>query len=168
MDKTTVTKDIENNSLTIERTFAAPASRVWRAYADKEWFEKWWGPEGWETTTKEFEFTPGGKIHYCMKCVDKEQGEFYGQEAWGIMEITEIDEPNRFAAKDYFSNSEGTIDENMPSQRFEVTLIESDGNTRLVTRSLTDTTEELEQLVKMGMAEGFASQLNRLEALLAK
>lgn len=165
MDSVKVTKDLETRTLTIERVFDAPKEKLWRAYADKEWFEKWWGPEGWETTTKEFDFRAGGRIHYCMKCVDENQDEWFGQEAWGLMEIESIDEPNSFSARDFFSNAEGTVDTNMPSQKFAVELIEEEGKIRLVSRSITDSAEQLEELLKMGMVEGFSSQLNKLEDL---
>lgn len=167
MDDVTVTKDLENKTLIIERVFNAPKEKLWRAYTDKEWFEKWWGPEGWETTTKEFNFTPGGRIHYRMKCVDENQGEWFGQEAWGLMDLESIEEPNTFSAKDYFSNAEGTIDEKMPTQRFVVEFVEEDGKTRLINRSISESAEQLEELIKMGMIEGFSSQLNKLEKLLA-
>lgn len=169
MDKTKVTKDLENKTLIIERTFDASKEKLWRAYADKEWFEKWWGPEGWQTTTKEFDFKPEGKIHYGMKCVDENQGEWFGQESWGIMQFQTIDELNSFSALDHFSDESGTINDQMPSQRFEVEFVdEGNGKTRLVSRSITDTAEQLEELVKLGMVEGFNSQLNRLEILLAE
>ena len=167
MDKVKVTKDLENKTLTIERSFDTPKERLWQAYADKDMFESWWGPEGWQTTVKEFNFTPGGTIHYGMKCVDENQGEWFGQESWGLMRLEEIDEPNRFTAKDYFSDPEGTVNTEMPGQQFSVEFVEEGGQTRLVTRSVTETAEQLEELVKMGMVEGFSSQLNRLEKLLA-
>lgn len=126
MDTTKVTKDLENKALIIERVFDTPKEKLWKVYADKDWFEKWWRPEGWETTAKVFEFTPGGTIHYGMKCVDENQGEWFGQE-----------------------------------------LVEEEGRTRLTSRSICNTVEDLEQLVKMGMVEGFSSQLNKLEGLLA-
>jgi uncharacterized protein YndB with AHSA1/START domain len=167
MDKTKVTKDLETKTLTIERTFDAPKDKVWRAYADKDWFERWWGPEGWETTVKEFDFRPGGRVHYCMKCVDENQGEWFGQESWGLMMLEAISEPNSISAQDRFSNAEGTVEESMPRQRFEIELVDDGGKTRLVTRSIAESAEQLEELVKMGMVEGFSSQLNRLELLLA-
>lgn len=167
MDKTKVTKDLENKTLIIERIFDAPKEKVWKAYADKGWFERWWGPEGWETTTKTFEFTPGGTIHYGMKCIDENQGEWFGQESWGLMKIESIEEFHSFTATDSFSNSEGSVDDTMPTQKFEVELVEENGKTRLISRSVCGTVDELEQLMKMGMVEGFASQLNKLEALLA-
>ena len=168
MPEVKVNKDLENKTLTISCTFDAPKEKLWKAYADKEWFEKWWGPEGWQTTTKEFNFNVGGKIHYGMKCVDEKQAEWFGQESWGLMEIEELDAPNRFTAKDAFSNPEGSIVENMPVQRFVVEFIEQDGKTTLLSKSICESAEQLEELVKMGMVEGFSSQLNRLETLMAE
>lgn len=165
MDKIKVNKDLENKTLTIEREFDAPKEKVWQAYADKKQFESWWGPEGWETTTKEFDFSPGGKIHFGMKCVDKNQVDWYGKESWGMMEIESIDEKNRFTAKDHFADADGNINEQMPTQKFIVEFVEENGKTRLINHSVMETAEQLEQLVKMGMVEGFSSQLNKLERL---
>lgn len=168
MDKLKVTKDLESKTLTIERTFNAPKEKLWSFYADKQKFESWWGPEGWVTTTKEFNFVPGGKIHYGMKCVDENQGEFFGQESWGLMVLETLDRPNSFSAVDYFSSPDGAPNAEMPSQRFTVELVEEGSVTRLVTKSITQTADQLEELVKMGMVDGFASQLNKLEKLLSE
>ena len=61
----------------------------------------------------------------------------------------------------------GGPNEDMPSQKFIVEFIEEGDTTRLVTRNITDSSEQLEELLKMGMVEGYASQLNKLEVLLA-
>lgn len=167
MDKVKVTKDLENMTLVVERAFDAPKAAIWKAYADKEMFQRWWGPEGWETTVKEFSMTPGGKIHYGMKCVDEKQGDFFGQESWGLMEIQDVEEGTSFTARDWFSDAEGNKNAEMPAQKFVVELIEEDGRTRLLSKSITETEEQLEELIKMGMVEGFASQLQKLETLLA-
>lgn len=168
MDKTKVTKDTEHKTLSIERVFDAPKEKLWRAYADKAWFEKWWGPEGWETTAKTFDFKVGGKIHYGMKCVDKNQGEWYGQESWGLMEITALDEPNSLEANDSFSDATGAVSGDMPTQKFRVEFVDEGGKTRMISRSISESVEQMEQLLKLGMVEGFSSQLNRLEKLLAE
>lgn len=166
MEKTKVTKDLENNSLVIERRFNAPKHKIWQAYADQQLFEKWWGPEGWETTTKEFDFKVGGRIHYGMKCVDQRQSDWYGKTSWGLMEIQSIDEGTSFSVKDFFSNEDGTVDETLPAQRFTVELTEENGQTVLTSRSYVNSAEELEQLIQMGMIQGFESQLDKLEAML--
>jgi uncharacterized protein YndB with AHSA1/START domain len=165
MDKVKVTKDVENKTLTIEQTFDAPKEKLWHAYTDKNEFEKWWGPEGWQTTTKEFDFRPGGQIHYGMKCVDKDQGEWFGKESWGLTHIESVDDLHSFTAKDYFADADGTVDPEMPPQKFVVEFIEEDGKTHLINRSIVETAEQLEQLIQMGMVEGFSSQLQKLDEL---
>lgn len=167
MTKAHVTKDLENKTLSIERTFDASPEKVWKAYSDKEMFESWWGPEGWVTTAKQFDFMPGGTIHYMMKCVDENQGEWFGQEAWGIMVLDAVDAPNRFSAQDHFSDSEGSKNPDMPAQRFVVDFIEEDGKTRLVNKSIFETVGAMEEVITMGQIEGFESQMNKLEKLLA-
>jgi uncharacterized protein YndB with AHSA1/START domain len=167
MEKVKVNKDLDNKTLTFDQMFNAPKEKVWRAYSNKEWFEKWWGPEGWETTALEFDFKVGGKIHYCMKCVDESQGEWFGRESCGLMHIEKVEEQDRFSAIDYFSDAEGVISDQMPSQKFDVEFIEEGGKTRLVNRSLVETVEHFVELEKMGMVEGFTSQLRKLELLLS-
>lgn len=168
MSNTKVTKDLDNKTLTIERTFDAPQEKLWRAFTDKDWFVKWWGPEGWETTVKEFDFRPGGRNHYGMKCVDKNQGEWYGQESWGLMRYETIDEPNSFTYKDYFSDADGTIQEGMPAITATLEFVKADGKTTLITRCQGDSAEDIEKLVAMGMIEGYDSSANKLEKLLAE
>jgi uncharacterized protein YndB with AHSA1/START domain len=161
-----VTKDLENNTLIIEREFDAPKENVWRAYADREWFEKWWGPEGWETTAKEFDFVPGGRILYDMKCVDENQGEWFNQSSWGLMVIDSVDTPNSFSYTDYFSDENGAINQEMPSLKITNEFIEENGKTKLVSRSIADSAEQIEQLIKMGMVDGITSQMRKLDQLL--
>jgi uncharacterized protein YndB with AHSA1/START domain len=168
MDNTKVTKDLEAKTLTIERTFAAPKDKLWRAYADKDWFVQWWGPEGWETTVKEFDFQPGGRNHYCMKCVDENQGEWFGQESWGLMEYQTIAEPNGFTYIDYFADADGTKQPDMPALTIIVELQEADGQTTLITRCQAESVEAIEKLLAMGMVEGFSSSANRLERLVTQ
>jgi uncharacterized protein YndB with AHSA1/START domain len=163
-----VTKDLENKTLTIEREFNGSIDKVWKAYADKETFEKWWGPEGWETTTKEFNFTAGGRVHYDMKCVDEAQGEWFGQSSWGVMVIDAVDAPNSFTYSDYFSDENGTLNQEMPALKVTNEFTEQDGITKLVSRSYADSADQIEQLLQMGMIEGFTSQLLKLDALLAE
>lgn len=165
MAEVKVTKDLENNKLVIEYVANGPREKVWRAFADKEWFEKWWGPEGWETSTREFNFQPGGKVHYGMKCVDERQGEWFGHVSWGLMDIQQIDEPNSFTYVDYFSDEAGVPNKEMPALKVKNEFIDEAGKTRFISTSFADSAEQIEQLVKMGMIEGFSSQLEKLDVL---
>ena len=161
-----VTKDLENNKLIIEREFDAPKDKVWSAYAEKELFEKWWGPEGWTTVAKEFDFTPGGRVHYDMKCVDPQQTDWFNQSSWGLMVIDEINEPDSFTYTDYFSDEDGNMNDEMPALKITNEFVELDnGRSKLVSTSIADNAEQIEELVKMGMIEGFSSQLTKLDTL---
>ncbi len=160
-----VTKDLQNKKLVIEYLANGSLEKVWRAYTDKDWFEKWWGPEGWETTVKEFSFEPGGRVHYGMKCVDKNQGEWFGQESWGMMDIQAVNDPKSFTYKDYFSDAQGTLNTEMPVMVVTNEFTEEDGKTKIVSTCLADSAEQIEELLKMGMIEGFSSQLTKLDTL---
>lgn len=163
---TNVTKKPETNQIIIERTFAASPERVFNAFTSPDELAKWWGPEGWETTTKEFEFRPGGRWHYGMKCVDEAQGEWFGTTSWGVSIYETINTPVSYSYTDYFSNEAGELDENMPltksSNSFEA---EGDG-CRFTSVTTCNTREEYDKLIGMGMIEGFDSSLNRLESVI--
>lgn len=42
------------------------------------------------------------------------------------------------------------------------------GRTRIVSRCLADSADQIEELIKMGMIEGYSSQLKKLEVLVAE
>lgn len=153
-------------TLVIERTFQGPINRVWKAYADKATFEKWWGPEGWETTAKKFDFREGGLIHYDMHCVDKNQGEWYGQHSWGVMLIKTVHAPNNFSYTDAFTDETGSPNHEMPTLKTIIRLAEVDGKTTMTIEATGETPEQVKKLLEMGMIEGFSSQMNKLDALL--
>ena len=163
-----VTKDLDNKTLSLEREFDAPKEKVWKAFTEKDLFEQWWGPEGWQTTAKEFNFVSGGRVHYDMKCVDENQGEWFGKSSWGVMVIDSVDEPNGFSYTDYFSDEDGTLNQEMPALKITNEFVEQDGKTKLISRSVADSAEQIEQLIQMGMVEGFTSQLLKLDQLLEK
>lgn len=168
MAEVKVTKDLDNKKLILEWEVAAPKEKVWKAYADKEMFEKWWGPEGWETKTKEFNFTPGGRVHYDMKCVDENQKDWFGQSSWGMMVLETVNEPDSFTYKDYFSDENGTLNQEMPTITVTNEFIDENGKTKVVSTALADSADQIEQLIKMGMVEGLTSQLNKLDAMMAE
>lgn len=167
MAEVKVTKDLENKKLVVEYVANGPIEKVWKAYADKDWFEKWWGPEGWETTTKDFNFVAGGRVHYGMKCVDEKQGEWFGQVSWGLMDIQSVDEGSSFTYVDYFSDEDANLNQELPALTVTNEFVEENGKTRIVSTSFADSAEQIEELIKMGMIEGFSSQLEKLDALVA-
>ncbi|WP_114569694.1 SRPBCC family protein [Exiguobacterium flavidum] len=157
----------EGAVLILERMFEAPRDLVFEAYSNQDHLERWWGPEGWETDIHQFEFRPGGIWHYCMRCVDETQGEFFGMESWGKAVFRKIDAPTFLAYTDYFSDASGTLSDELPSSEIEIDFEEKDGGTLVIFRSDFKTEEGLRQVLDMGVVEGFSSQLRRLDELLA-
>lgn len=110
---------------------------------------------------------PGGRVHYGMKCVDENQGEWFGQVSWGVMDIQSVEAGRSFTYKDYFSDEEGKLNTEMPALAVTNEFIDDNGKTKIVSTSFADSAEQIEELIKMGMIEGFSSQLNKLDALVA-
>jgi uncharacterized protein YndB with AHSA1/START domain len=167
MEKTNITKNRETREIVMDRTFDASRDAVWDAWANPEKLAKWWGPRGWETTIKTFEFKPGGTWHYGMKCVDENQGEFYGQTSWGKAVFENIDEPNEFTYKDLFSDEQGNINPDMPAMVIRVTFTEQDGTTRVVSSGVFETVEDFDKVVAMGVEQGAAETWDRWAEFLA-
>lgn len=165
MSNTNVTKDAANKTLVVERVFDAPRDRVWRAWTDPEILVQWWGPRGWETVNKRFEFEPGGVWHYCMTCLDPDQGDFFEQESWGKATFLEINPPEGFIYKDEFSDANGKTDPEMPTMTITMEFHDEDGKTRIVSRSVFDSTEGYEKVIAMGVVEGLTQTWDRLDEL---
>jgi uncharacterized protein YndB with AHSA1/START domain len=81
------------------------------------------------------------------------------------MDIQAVDDGKSFTYKDYFSDEAGTLNTDMPTITVKNEFFSEDGKTKIVSTSFADTAEQIEQLIKMGMVEGFSSQLNKLDAL---
>ena len=58
--------DCAHNEIMITRLFDAPRELVWEAWTTPEHIAKWWGPNGFTTTTKSRDFRPGGHWVYTM------------------------------------------------------------------------------------------------------
>src|SRR5919108_3868836 len=50
----------------VTRTIEGPRRIVFEAYADVAHLSEWWGPNGFTTTTRSFEFRPGGVWEFIM------------------------------------------------------------------------------------------------------
>jgi uncharacterized protein YndB with AHSA1/START domain len=168
MGKTKFSIGEDKKSLHIERTFDAPKAKVWAAYSDPKILAKWWAPKGWETEIKHMEFKPGGYWHYGMKCMDKDQGDWYGKTSWGKGIYGRITPQESFELTDIFCDENGAEIPDMPVSTSVISFSEKDGKTSLVTRTTYPTAEALEQALKMGMEEGWGQAMDHLEAVLAQ
>jgi len=154
---------VDGNVLTIEREFNAPRSLVFQVYSDAEHIKQWWGPRGWELTVCNLDFRPGGIWHYCMKCIDRNQGDFYGMESWGKGIYSAIVQNEKIEYTDYFSDAEGNVPEDMPASAITLIFEEQDGRTKLITIARYVSAEALQTVLDMGMEHGFSETMDRLE-----
>jgi uncharacterized protein YndB with AHSA1/START domain len=163
-----MTSRVENGKeLILERTFKAPRELVFEAFTQAEHLRQWWGPRGWELTQCTVDLRPGGRWHYCMKCVDPAQGDFYGMESWGLGIYDEIRAPERLVYTDYFSDAQGNINTEMPTTQAILTFEAVDGGTRVLSRSVYDTEGALKTVMDMGMLQGITETWERLAEHLA-
>lgn len=86
--------------LRITRIFAAPIALVWEAFSTAEHLSKWWGPKGFTTLVKAFEFTPNGRFHYGLQDAS-------GNIMWGLFVYRKIEEPTQVVFTNAFSNEAG-------------------------------------------------------------
>lgn len=166
MSKTILTVGDDQKTLILERTFAAPRSKVWAAFTDPDLFVQWWGPHGWSTTVTRFDFREGGDMIYCMKCEDERQTEWFGKTSCGKFVYGSIDPESSFAYTDYFTDEDGNETPGMPSTQATVEFIVDGDSTRIVSKASYDTAEALAQVMEMGMEEGIKQTWERLADLL--
>jgi uncharacterized protein YndB with AHSA1/START domain len=158
---------IENEKvLVMERVFEAPCELLFEMYKMPAHLRHWWGPRGWELPVCTVDFRPGGAWFYCMKCVDRNQGQYYGTQSCGKAVYREIAEPGKLRYTDYFTDEAGNIDEAMPSNEVLVEFIDQGGRTKLVSRSEPASAQALQSLLDTGMLQGFTETWDRLEEYL--
>jgi uncharacterized protein YndB with AHSA1/START domain len=161
-----MTFKVEERELIMERVFNAPRELVFKAFSEAEHLKNWWGPRGWTLTVCNIDFRPGGAWHYCMKCIDENQGDFYGMESWGKAVYQEIVAGEKIVYTDYFSDAEGNENAELPPSEITLLFEEVEGKTKLVNRALFPSVEALETVLKMGMQQGITETWDRLAELL--
>lgn len=154
---------VEGNVLTLERVFNAPRELVFQAFSEAEHLKQWWGPRGWSVPFCKVDFRPGGIWHYCMKCEDKSQGDFYGMESWGKAIYKTIVTNERIEYTDYFSDSEGNVSADLPATDAILEFVEFEGKTKLINQAKYASPEALQQVLDMGMEKGITETWDRLE-----
>lgn len=154
---------VENERvLVLERVFDAPRERVFKMFKDADQLKNWWGPRGWECPVCKVDFREGGEWIYCMKCVDKNQGDFYGMEAWGKGVYSKISEPERLDYTDYFADAEGKVNPELPATLVKMEFVEMDGKTKIISKSEYQTPEGLKTVMDMGVLQGITETWDRL------
>ena len=147
----------ENNTVTIEREFAAPLSRVWDAFTKQEILDQWWAPKPFESRTKIMNFEVGGRRFYAMVTPD-------GQEMWAIHKYTSITPKTNFKYLNAFADKEENP--TLPGSDWDFNFTEQNGKTKVKITIYNESRERMEKMIEMGFKEGITATLNELEVLL--
>ena len=160
MSVTSVHKDPEAMTLTVNAEFDAPADRVWKLWEDPRLLERWWGPPTYPATVVDHDLTPGGTVTYFMTGPE-------GDQPRGWWRVGAVDAPRRLEFEDGFADDAGNPNLDMPTMTIRVSLDErSGGGTVMVIETTFPSPEAMEELVSMGMEEGMAQALGQMDALL--
>ena len=130
----------ENNCLTVERTFAAPAEAVFDAWIQTSKVQLWWGCADAVSVRSEIEACVGGKFYHDMKIRNVGDHKHYGR-------IVEFDPPRLlvYELDDPFHTDPMLI---------RVVFVPQNGSTR-VTLTQAPLPPTYSEFVKTGWAEGF-------------
>ena len=162
MTVTDVRKNADDLTMTLTAEFEASPQRVWQLWADPRQLERWWGPPTYPATVDSHDLQVGGRVQYHMTGPE-------GDQPRGYWDITEADPPHSLAFRDGFANEDGTPNTDLPITTGRVTIEEiGDGRTRMSIDSVFPSTEAMEQLMAMGMEEGFTLAIGQIDAILAE
>lgn len=144
-----------DRSFQLTRTYNAAVGRVWAAWTQKDQIDRWWGPDGFVTTTEHMDVRVGGEWRYLM--VHAQYGSFdnrarYREVVPGARLVYRVDDGN----DDYPGAFTSTV-----------TFEEVEGGTRVTLTGVMDTAAALDQAKKFGAIEMGEQNLRRLDALLA-
>lgn len=154
--------ETKGRELIITRDFDAPPALMFEVWTDCKHLKHWWGPKEWPMQECELDFREGGSWLYCLR------GPNEGDEAWGKAVYEEIDKPRKIVYMDYFTDSKGNINENLPGSKTVLEFLEHNGITRQVSRTQYESPESLQKVLEMGMIEGMSSSMERLDGYLAE
>ncbi|MCU0445310.1 MAG: SRPBCC domain-containing protein [Microscillaceae bacterium] len=149
----------EDHTLSIVREFEAEKQLVWDCYTKPELLEQWFAPKPFTAKTKSMDFRNGGHWHYAMISPE-------GDEYWGYTEYYDVQPIDEYKTLDAFSDSEGTINQSLPTAHWHVQFAEKGKNALVSTTVRYASLNDLEQVINMGMQEGMESTLTRLDELL--
>ncbi len=139
------------------RTYVAPRELVWKVWTEQEHTIKWWGTNGFTTTTNSMDLRPGVTWSHVMHGPD-------GRDYHNRVRYLEVAAPHRLV---YENATEDEPDNVL--HRSVVTFTEEDGRTTVVMRMRFSSQEEKEMLIeKYGVLQGGIQHMANLDAYLNK
>jgi uncharacterized protein YndB with AHSA1/START domain len=151
--------DKEKNTITIKKEFAADRQLIWDYHTKSELLDQWFAPAPFTTKTKSMDFREGGHWWYAM--IDPTGPEYHGR-----MDYLKIKPSTNYSVLDSFTDDKGEINPDLPRAEWNVNFRDHGKNSMVETVVTYKSLSDLETVLQMGMKEGLASTLERLDELL--
>ena len=145
-----------DEEIMLARVFDAPRELVWQAWTELEHLERWWGPNGFMTTTHEIDVRPGGVWRFIMHGPD-------GMDYKNRIVFREVVPPGRLVYT-HDDDGEGASGAFLTT----VTFVDVSGKTGVTMRSQFASKAERDRVVEeFGAIEGGKQTLARLAEYLS-
>ncbi|WP_100615518.1 SRPBCC domain-containing protein [Confluentibacter citreus] len=147
----------ENNTVNIEREFAANLDVVWDAWTKPEILDQWWAPKPYRTVTKSMDFREGGTWLYYMLSPENDKH-------WCKNDYLKIDPKKSYSGLDAFCDEEGMVNKDMPRTQWTNTFSENANKTLVSIVATYESLADLEKIISLGFKEGLTMALENLDA----
>jgi uncharacterized protein YndB with AHSA1/START domain len=154
-DSTRIIAEPGKQEVIITRVFDASRELVFQGYTDPASIPQWWGPERLTTVVKKMDVRPGGIWRFVQHDPDGNEYAFHGV-------YHEVLSPSRIVSTFEFEGTPGHV------VLDTVTFETFEGKTKLTGRSVFQTVEDRDEMLKEGMIEGASETMDRLAVLLSK
>ena len=145
-----------DHEVVFRRSINAPRDVVWAMWSDEQHINRWWGPDGFTTTTSSFEFKPGGQWRFVMHGPD-------GRDYQNRVTYIEIVQPEKLVYR-----HDGGEDVEPVQFTQMLTFEDVSSKTRLTWRGTFPSAEERARVIKeYGADKGLVQCLARLAQFVA-
>jgi len=153
----TVNKD--DNTIHVQREFAADLDLVWDAWTKPELLDQWWAPKPYQTRTKKMDFREGGYWLYAMVSPEN-------VEHWCKADYKKIDVKKSFSGLDAFCDEKGNVNPDFPRSLWNNVFTAGTTTTTVNITVKYNSLADLEKIISMGFKEGFTMALGNLDQYL--
>ncbi|HET7319429.1 MAG TPA: SRPBCC domain-containing protein [Nitrospirota bacterium] len=155
VDRTRITAERGKQEVIITRVYDAPRNLVFKACTDRNLIAQWWGPKRFTTAIDKMDVRPGGVWRYVQRDAAGNTYAFHGV-------YHEVRSPECIIDTFEYEGAPGHVS-------LETLALEDlGGKTQWTARSVFQTVEDRDAMLKSGMEEGVYETMDRLAELLGK